>query len=51
MRGLLCAFILVLTERGATHQEFELAEGDGGAVEEIGRQPSFVLITVSDRRA
>lgn len=38
-------------KKEATHQEFELAEGDGGAVEEIGRQPSLVLIAVSDRRA
>lgn len=44
-------FISVLEEREATHQEFELAEGDGGAVEEIGRQPSFVFIAVSDSRA
>lgn len=35
----------------ATHQELELAEGDGGAVEEVGGQPALVLVTVSDRRA
>lgn len=37
--------------RRATHQELELAEGDGGAVEEVGRQPALVLVTVPDRRA
>lgn len=36
--------------RRATHQELELAEGDGGAVEEVGRQPPLVLVTVTDRR-
>lgn len=38
-------------EREATHQDFQLAEGNGGTVEEIGRQPSLVLITVADRCA
>lgn len=42
---------LVLTEkRRATHQQLEFAKGDGGAVEEVGRQPSLVLVTVADRR-
>lgn len=36
---------------GVTHQDFELAEGGGGAVEETGRQPSLVLIAVPDGRA
>lgn len=41
----------VWTERrGATNQELELAEGDGGAVEEVGREPALVLVTVADRR-
>lgn len=51
MRTLLWKLHLKPTERGATHQGFQLAEGNGGAVEEIGRQPALVLITVSDRRA
>lgn len=36
---------------GVTHQDFELAEGGGGAVEETGRQPSLVLVAVADGRA
>lgn len=32
---------------GDTHQGFQRAEGNRGAVEEIGRQPALVLITVS----
>lgn len=35
-------------EGGGTHQDLELAEGGGGAVEEIGGQPSFVLVAVPD---
>lgn len=31
-----------------THQSLELSEGDRGAVEEVGRQPSFVLVTVTN---
>lgn len=34
-----------------THQDFQLAEGNRGAVEEIGRQPSLVLVAVADRCA
>lgn len=34
----------------ATHQQLELREEDGGAVKEVGRQPAFVFITVSERR-
>lgn len=37
--------------RKEAHQSFELAEGDGGAVKEVGRKPALVLITVSDRCA
>lgn len=33
---------------GVTHQDLEPAEGGGGAVEEIGRQPSLVLVAVAD---
>lgn len=38
-------------EGEATHHSFQLAEGDGGTVEEIGRQPALVLITVANRSA
>lgn len=43
--------VIFKTDRDATHQGFQLAEGDGGTVEEIGRQPALVLITVADRCA
>lgn len=33
---------------GVTHQDLELAEGGGGAVEEIRGQPSLVLVAVPD---
>lgn len=33
---------------GVTHQDLELAEGGGGAVEEIGGQPALVLVAVPD---
>lgn len=45
------ALYVVLTTAEVTHQDFELAERSRGAVEEIGRQPALVLITVSDRCA
>lgn len=41
-------FLSKLSGRDATHQRFQLAEGNRGAVEEIGREPALVLITVSD---
>lgn len=41
-----CDFNVTVSE--ATHQSFQLAEGDGGTVEEIGRKPALVLITMSN---
>lgn len=41
-------YFLKLTEREATHQDFQLAKSNGGTVEEIGRQPSLMLITVAN---
>lgn len=41
-----CDFNVTVSE--ATHQSFQLAEGDGGTVEEIGRQPALVLVTMSN---
>ena len=36
---------------GSTHQSLELGEADGGAVEQVGGQPSLVLVTVANGRA